>query len=366
MTRLSAKKRYEIVLTYEQLQDISKTARHLSYSHSLVKRWVSRFQATGGVADLPRIGRTHALSPSASKAALDLLLGNQHGGAVGVAKKLLDFGITEGVVHKTTVIRAARRIAQQRGLKIKAFTGTPKKMLSAATKLKRLAFCEKHKNSSWKHVMFTDRKKFAFSNPGVKVHPVTWGVTGGERRAPAPNHAAVVNVYAGITSFGMTKLHVVAGTTSHKTAYLTKQGKGARNITAMEYRDVLTKTLQPEGRRIFGAAQGISSWVLQQDNDPSHNGATAVVSDYNQKNGSSIRVMHGWPPSSPDLSLIENVWAYLQARMDGKGCTTFTEYKAALREEAKTMSKDYCKRLFAGMQRRVQSCITNKGDLTKH
>ena len=44
--------------------------------------------------------------------------------------------------------------------------------------------------------------------------------------------------------------------------------------------------------------------------------------------------------SSPDLSLIENVKAYLQARMDAKGCTTFTEYRAALVEEARTMSQD--------------------------
>ena len=56
----------------------------------------------------------------------------------------------------------------------------------------------------------------------------------------------------------------------------------------------------------------------------------------------------------------------LQARMDAKGCTTFTEFKAALVEEARTMSQEYCKRLFAGMQRRVQSCITKRGDLTKH
>ena len=70
--------------------------------------------------------------------------------------------------------------------------------------------------------------------------------------------------------------------------------------------------------------------------------------------------------SSPDLSLIENVKAYLQARMDAKGCTTFTEYRAALVEEARTMFRDYCKRLFAGMLRRVQSCISKRGDLTKH
>ena len=46
----------------------------------------------------------------------------------------------------------------------------------------------------------------------------------------------------------MTKLHIVAGTTGHKTAHLNQKGSMARNITASEYKEVLEQTLLPEGR----------------------------------------------------------------------------------------------------------------------
>jgi hypothetical protein len=270
------------------------------------------------------------------------------------------------LVHKTTIIRAARRVAKEEGFRIRALRGKPSKKLPEATVQKRLGFSQRHLAWSWNHVMFTDRKKFAFRYPGSKVYPVTW-VKEGERgrEANSINHASVVNVYAGITRYGVTKLHVVAGTTGLKSSYTNKKGAQSKNITAAEYRDVLSKTLLPEGRRLFSGA-GLSTWVLQQDNDPTHKVAGSVLQEYNKKNASSITLMTGWPPSSPDLSLIENLWAHLDAKMDSLGLKTFAEYKAALVREAKAVPKEYCQRLFAGMQKRLRSCIGEGGQMTKH
>ena len=40
---------------------------------------------------------------------------------------------------------------------------------------------------------------------------------GSTRQAATVNHPQCVNVYAGITKYGVTKLHVVAGSSKHKT-----------------------------------------------------------------------------------------------------------------------------------------------------
>jgi len=213
--------------------------------------------------------------------------------------------------------------------------------------------------------MFSDRKKFPFTYPGTKVHPITWVADGEERRAPQVNHANVVNIYAGVTIFGMTKLHVVAGTSGHVTAHMNKQGKGAKNITASEYKEVLERTLLPEGRRLFGN-NGISSWTFQQDNDPTHKRAHEIINQYNSKHGCNITLLQNWPPSSPDLSLIQNVWAILQQKMDSKGCKTFSEYKQALIKEAEELNIQLCKRLFNSMPRRIEECTKNGGEYTKH
>jgi hypothetical protein len=135
-----------------------------------------------------------------------------------------------------------------------------------------------------------------------------------------------LNLYAGITKWGITKPHVVTGTTGMKSTFTNKKGQPAKNITTYEYKVVVDKTLLPEGRRMF-SAQGISSWVLQQDNDPTHKKASqAAVGEWNKKNpGATVKVIPFWPPNSPDLSPIENVWAYVQQKVDKAGCQNFKD-----------------------------------------
>jgi hypothetical protein len=109
--------------------------------------------------------------------------------------------------------------------------------------------------------MFTDRKRFLFSYPGTSVFPVTWVASDGARIAPTVNHPYCVNVYAGLTCYGVTKLHVVSGTSNHKSEFVNKKGMTAKNITQNEYASVLRNTLLPEGRKIF-RKHGISNWCF--------------------------------------------------------------------------------------------------------
>lgn len=357
--------RWSIITAWKRFNSISQAAEHVKCSYKVAQRWVRKYKATGEVEDAHRSGRKQVLSPLAAEKAYELLLSGQFGGAKMVAMELKAQGYTEAVVHRTTIVRAARRLAELKGTTIHALRGKPKKLLSAATKSKRLQFSLSHKRTSWASTMFTDRKKFLFSYPGTKVHPVTWAEKGEERRAAAVNHPMCVNVYAGLTKHGMTKLHVVAGTSKHKTTYTNKQGQQAKNITSSEYEDVLTKTLLPEGQKIF-ATQGIASWTLQQDNDPTHKAAGDIVKQYNVKHGCSISLLPRWPPSSPDLSLIENIWSIMQLNMDAKGCKSFEEFKAELEIEAKNVSKQVAGNLFASMAKRIQTCIARHGDKTPY
>jgi hypothetical protein len=165
--------------------------------------------------------------------------------------------------------------------------------------------------------MITDRKKFLFSFPGTSVKRVQWLKKVEQRQAYRPNNPMVVNMYAGITKHGVTKAHLVTGTSKLKTIYKNKKGQPSRNITSAEYEDVVTNTLLPEGARIFAAA-GLSGWILQQDNDPTHKGASArALKAWNGERKASIEPLKNWPPNSPDLSPIENAWAHVQATVNG-------------------------------------------------
>ena len=91
--------------------------------------------------------------------------------------------------------------------------------------------------------MITDRKKFFFRYPGSVVKRVEWLRKGERRIASRPNNSQAVNMYAGITKHGVTKPHLVTGTSKMATTFKNMKGIAARNITSQEYETVCLETL---------------------------------------------------------------------------------------------------------------------------
>ena len=363
MKHLSVEQRWAIIAIWKSRGDLKTTATILKHRPKVVRRWVERYQSIGGVEERPKSGRRPIMTRAAAEHAHGLLLSGEHGCSNAVAQELHTAGMTSRVMHRTTVARAAHRVGRQKGKPLVVLRGKPRKKLSAATRKKRLEFSKNSLSRNMSLVMFTDRKKFNFYYPGHKVHPVTWAERGQQREATAVNHAQCVNVYAGITKWGLTDLHVVAGTSGHKTPYMNRGGQMAKNITASEYTDVVRQTFLPQGQRMF-TSQGISTWTLQQDNDPTHKAAIPVLEEWNAQHASSVSLMKNWPPTSPDLNPIENLWSHLQRIVDGKGCKTFAEYKETLVREAKSIPQAYFSKLVGSMGKRFDKCIRLEGGKT--
>jgi transposase len=350
-------------LAWRECGSVKGAARALRMPPRVVRRWVQRFNSTGGVAKYSSKGRTPALAGAAAEKALELLLAEGCSGADSVAQQLQSQGITSKKLHKATILRTATGLARAKGTPIKYVRSKPAKQLTAATRRKRLQFALANKYRDWRRVMFTDRKKFLLCYPGAKVNPAGWVLRGSTRQAPTVNHPQCINLYAGITFQGMTSCHIVAGSSKHKTTYKNKQGASARNITAAEYKNVLESTLLPEGTRLF-REQGITQWVLQQDNDPSHGGASSTVKRWTRQGASSIELLQSWPPNSPDLSPIENIWSYVQSRVNAKGCKKLEDFQQAVQDEMRSVPKDMLRRLFSSMPNRMALVSERGGDKT--
>jgi hypothetical protein len=171
----------------------------------------------------------------------------------------------------------------------------------------------------------------------------------------------VYNVYGGISKFGTTKLHAVTGTTKMKTSFKNKKGQPSRNITSEEYKHVLIHTILPEGGRIFSGNRG-GPWVLQQDGDPTHKQAPKIIQTYkNMGGGGDVSLLPKWPGNSPDLSPIENVWAYVDAEVAQLGCKTFEEFKAAVDRTFQSIPKSMCETLMKSMANRLERCVELEG-----
>lgn len=310
-----------------------------------------------------------AVSAEAAKEAMRMLVSKQYRSAQEVAQQLHLKGLTPTQVQPSTLIKHARAAAVAEGTKLWVDRGKPRRAIPTRTQSKRLSFANSNKSMAWRAVMFTDRKKFLLQYPGSQIMMVRWGL--GKTKAEAkqavqqPNHPICVNIYAGITRHGVTKVHIVAGTTSYSSKHKNKQGKQAKNITASEYRQVMLDTILPEGTKLFRNV-GVSCWWMQQDNDPSHKKAAEIIAEYNKKHGTCVRLLPNWPPSSPDISLIENVWAHVQAKVNEKGCANLKEFEAEVKAQFKAVPRDMLAKLYASMPKRIQKVIELEGDRTKY
>lgn len=362
-SRLSDEDKWTIVHRVRDGDDITDVAATIGCTRATVYKWLHRYKSQGNVSPAPKSGRKRLLDETTEDMVMELMTNDDSNTADQIGKHLHAKGVLPHLVSRPTLIRGAQRAARRAGEKLWVQRGPPPKAMTAATKAKRLAFALANKNTDWSRVLFTDRKKFHFRYPGSKVKRVRWHLGPARNSRTAvnqPNHPDCVNIYAGISKFGVTSAHVVAGSTRHTSQHTNKQGAPARNITSSEYREVLSDTLLPEGKRLF-SVQGTSSWTLQQDNDPTHKVALDVVKQWNADKRSNVQVLPCWPPNSPDLNLIENVWAWVAREVDQLGCSSFEEFKEAVCNKLAAIPKEHLSNLYASMKNRLEQVIANEG-----
>lgn len=237
-------------------------AQNLQTSRQLVSRWVKRESLGEGIRDRPRSGAPKKLSEHAVQSARTLLSAGKPDSTLRkVAKRLVIEGHCSTGISKNTV-RTAVRLGSK-GLRSCHVSSVP--VLSEEQLKKRVAFAKQNRSRAWTKVMFSDSKYFYLQQLSGRRGPKRWVLAGTKPTRPSTKFPSKVHVYAGVSYYGKTELHFATGTTALKNTF----SKTQKGVGAAEYQSILSETLLPQAKQLFGR-HSIRDWVFQQDGAPAH------------------------------------------------------------------------------------------------
>ena len=126
----------------------------------------------------------------------------------------------------------------------------------------------------------------------------------------------------------------------------------AGSLDSTRHRDILRHSLIPTFKQFYPAGP----WYFQQDNVRFHITPDTVTYLHNK----GVTLLE-WPPWSPDLNPIENLWNVLKARVYARFPQTMEEMEQFIREEWEATDLNFISHICRSMPRRLQLLLDNHG-----
>ena len=345
----SITRRLGYVVAYERLGSARRAAKAKGTTPRTVERWVERFKQTGSVSDAPRSGRPrHGLHIPKARPILKSC----------VAKRMSCARISKQIAKKLGVNASeetVRRALHGHGAKAKRPSKKP--VLTDQHKLNRLRFCKHWKRHSWARVMLSDSKYFLLYPAGVGFKVWVWNGQAAPPR-PAVRGGFKAHFYAAVCKWGKTPLFETAGTTG---VTVKTDGKKNKGVTQHVYQDLLREKLLPACQKIMGPRYG-NEWYFQQDGASAH----TALSTMNMLRQQPFQLMSPWPSKSPNLSWIENLWAWMENRLrERQDSLTQENFIENIQEIWASIPDKMLTNLHNSVPMRLQQCIERNGGMTK-
>ncbi|CAK9820308.1 Transposable element Tcb1 transposase [Anthophora plagiata] len=311
-----------------------KIAQKYEVSKSAVQKLYQKFLSTGTVADRSGRGRTRST--------------NWRDDAMIIRMVKKDPRTTVRNLRESLILsisdRTVRRRLREADLQSRFASKRP--LINNRNKKKRLEFAKKYANQPvefWKRVLWTDESKFELL--GLKQRLRVWRKTGEELedrhlQKTVKHGGGNIMVWGCFSWEAVGQLIKIDGI-----------------MTADTYIDILRENLEVSLTQL-----GLeNSFILQQDNDPKHT-AKKTKKFFTSNH---IKLLD-WPPQSPDLNPIENLWSILDRNVNKTGVTNKNNYFHALQRSWESLDPNHLHNLVESMPRRLAAVIKAKGGHTKY
>lgn len=212
-----------------------------------------------------------------------------------------------------------------------------KPLLTRNHKANRLEFCRSNMSQNWRSVWFCDEKKFNLDGPDCTAH--YWH---------DPRKDPLIRPSRQMGGGGV--MVWLAFTADKKSSLCFLKP----NMNSDSYQGLLYFHLLP----YYSSGE-----LLLQDNAPPHvaNSTRQWLNDF------SVSQLP-FPPRSPDLNPVENLWSMLSRHIyhNGRHFDTVTRLREAILAAWNNISQQVLEGLACSMPDRIFQCITAKGGYTKY
>lgn len=223
----------------------------------------------------------------------------------------------------------------------KSYWSTKKPYINEINMKKRVAWAKAHLKwgkRKWMSVLFTDETSFRLSCD----YPIRVWRKRNERYNVKSLRATrkfdkKLFVYASFCAKGVGLMAKIDG-----------------RMDQILYQKILNEYMLPSAENLF---QNLSNkWILMQDNDSKHCAKSTL--EWFELNG--VQVMD-WPPQSPDLNPIENLWSIVKNNLKDKHPKDLDELYELAQKEWMSIPIKCTKNLVQSMKKRCQMVIESGG-----
>lgn len=340
--KLTAEQYGAIIYGYSRGDSYKKIAETLQCGKTTIHDAIKRFKETGSAKPEKRRGSKPLFD---QKAQIDLkkLVTQSAKNRRLSARNIQELWNKKKKMEVSTV--TIRRTLKKIGLR--SCVARPKPLISEENKKKRLSWAQERKDWSidkWKKIMWSDESTFCQFSQGRSLR--VWRTPEEEFESSCLSatvkHSPSRMFWGCFSWYGLGPLVPLHG-----------------SVTGKTYAEVLQKHAIPSLYELVPRRKGI----FQDDNARPHRAkiATDILV------ASEIPTLP-WPPQSPDLNPIENLWNEVdrQVRSLPSQPTSIEDLERKVKAAWSSIPLEHIRNLIKSMPRRIQACIEAQGGITKY
>lgn len=329
-TMTDAQKGRMVSMYLDGNHSMADIAEQVGCSKPTVCKWIKKYVADGNVCRIKPPGRSKSTTPAQDLAILQAVIDKPFSNVTHIAHE-------NQIGYKTALRRIHDSGLQRRRAARRTF-------LTNQIREQRMEFCRfmlsPEQRNNWNKILFTDEKSFCSENDNVKFVYRPKNERFNEKYiAHSSRSGRVTCSYWGwMASTGLGELHPI-----------TEKNNSANYIDILNDFVVAVPVL----------AGPVNELIFQQDNSSIH--TSRISNEFVHSLG--FENVLNWPSHSPDLNLIEHIWAMMERMRENEKPRTKAELNKMVQRiwEVLRCDSGLVQRLYESLERRFEFVLNHNG-----